>query len=67
MIGCGFMVGQIYALLFTLVAPVLSDQFGFTVEYTSHFYIGLSAAFFASSIIQYVIMGLISVLFSAFT
>jgi MFS family permease len=52
MIACGFMIGQVYAVLFTLVTPVLSDQFGFNVECTSHFFVGVSAAFCASSVIQ---------------
>ena len=51
MIACGFMIGQVYAVLFTLVTPVLSDQFGFNVECTSHFFVGVSAAFCASSVI----------------
>ena len=33
---------------------MLSDQFGFTVEYTSHYLIGVAVALFMGSVIQYV-------------
>jgi MFS family permease len=52
LIGCGYISGQFYALIFTLVTLILNDQFGFTVEYTSHFLIGVSVAFCLSSFIQ---------------
>ena len=52
LIGCGYMAGHLYSFLFTLVTPILSDQFGFSVEYTSHFLIGFSVAFCLSSFVQ---------------
>ena len=52
LILCGYLVGQLYAILTTLVTPVLSDQFGFTVEYTSHYLIGVAVAFLTASFIQ---------------
>lgn len=48
------MNGQLYAILTTLVTPVLSDQFGFSVEYTSHYLVGISATFIVASICQLV-------------
>ena len=48
----GHAVGMMYAIVFSLVAPVLSDTFGFTVEYTSHFYIGVACIYIASTFIQ---------------
>ena len=48
------MIGQVYAILTTLVTPVLSDQFGFSIEYTSHFLIAVSAAFMVGSVFQWV-------------
>lgn len=44
------MNGQLYSFLGTMVTPVLSDKFGLTVEYTSHFLIGIAAAFLLGSI-----------------
>ena len=46
------MIGHLYSLLFSLVTPVLSDQFGFNIEYTSHFLVGVSVAFCLSSFLQ---------------
>ena len=46
------MIGQMYAILTTLVTPVLSDQFGFSVEYTSHYFVGVSAVFIVASLSQ---------------
>ena len=50
-VACGDLTGMMYSVIYTLVTPILSDSFGFTVEYTSHFYLGVSLAFFASSLI----------------
>ena len=46
------MIGQVYAILNTLITPVLSDQLGFSVEYTSHFFVGVSVVFILASVIQ---------------
>ena len=45
------MDGQLYAIINTLVAPVLSDKFGFDVANTSHYFIGGSFIFLGSSFI----------------
>ena len=52
MVACGYLNGMMYAIVYTLFAPILSDMFGFTVEYTSYFFIGISCAFLATSFIQ---------------
>ena len=52
LVSSGFVIGQLYTILNTLVTPVLSDQFGFDVANTSHFLIGMAVAFIASSFIQ---------------
>ena len=41
-----------YTILNGMVAPVLSDQFGFDVEFTSHYLLGMSFAHIISSIFQ---------------
>ena len=51
-LACGFVNGQTYAVIYTLVTPVLSDQFGFTVANTALFYVGLAVGSFAACIIQ---------------
>ena len=50
--ACAYMVGQTYGPVSNLAAPVLSDHFGFTVEYTSYFFSALSIASVCSIIIQ---------------
>ena len=52
LVSCGYMIGQVYAILTTLVTPVLSDQFGFSVEYTSYYLAAVSVAFIVASVIQ---------------
>ena len=54
LIICSYVFGQFYSVISTLITPVLSDQFGFTVEYTSHYLIGVAVALFMGSVIQYV-------------
>lgn len=44
------MNGQLYTFLATMITPVLSDKFGLTVEYTSHFLIGIAAAYLVGSV-----------------
>ncbi|CAI8058537.1 hypothetical protein GBAR_LOCUS31827 [Geodia barretti] len=51
-IGCGYIAGKVYAILLTLVPPVLDNNFGFTVEYSSLFLLGVSAGFLSSSFIH---------------
>ena len=43
---------MVYTVISALVAPVLSDQFGFNVEYTSHFFLVMCSAYVTASIIQ---------------
>ena len=50
--GCSFLVGVVYTVLFGLGPPVLSDQFGFTVEHISQFFLVLSFANIAGAIFQ---------------
>ena len=48
----GFLVGLLYSVLATLVTPVLSDQFGFSVDFTAHYFNGMGLALFGTSFIQ---------------
>jgi MFS family permease len=41
-----------YTIVSALVPPVLSDQFGFNVEYTSHYLLVMSSAYLISSFLQ---------------
>ena len=41
-----------YTIVSGLAPPVLSDQFGFDVEYISHYLLVMSSAFVISSILQ---------------
>jgi MFS family permease len=50
--GCGFLGGMMYTIVSALVPPVLSDQFGFNVEYTSHYLLVMSSAYLISSFLQ---------------
>ena len=52
LVVCGYMIGQVYALITTLITPIMSDQFGFNVEYTSYFLTGAGVAFSSASILQ---------------
>jgi hypothetical protein len=51
-ISCGYTIGKVYAILLTLVTPILNNKFGFSVEHTAAFLIGLSAALLSSSFLQ---------------
>ncbi|CAI8042426.1 hypothetical protein GBAR_LOCUS23563 [Geodia barretti] len=52
LIGCGFLIGMGYTIFTSLITPVLSDQFGFTVQYISYFFLATSATYFGSSLVQ---------------
>ena len=52
LLACMMLNGMMNAVLSSLITPVLSDSFGFTVQYTSYFFIGVSCALLASSFIQ---------------
>ena len=52
LVVCGVLVGQAYACLDTLVPLVLSDKFGFSVEFVAHFYVGIAIVYITSSFIQ---------------
>ena len=45
-------MGMLYAFMATLISPVLSDMFGFTVGKTAMFFIGVSLANLGTSFIQ---------------
>ncbi|CAI8018978.1 hypothetical protein GBAR_LOCUS11454 [Geodia barretti] len=50
--GCGFLGGMMFTIVSALAPPVLSDQFGFDVENTSHYLLVMSSAYLISSILQ---------------
>ncbi|CAI8042429.1 hypothetical protein GBAR_LOCUS23564 [Geodia barretti] len=52
LVGCAFLIGASYAIFTSLITPVLSDQFGFSIKYTSYFFVVVSTAYFGSSILQ---------------
>jgi MFS family permease len=52
LVGCAFLIGACYTIFTSLITPVLSDQFGFSVKYTSYFFVVVSTAYFGSSILQ---------------
>jgi MFS family permease len=52
LVGCAYLIGMVYTVHSSLTTPVLSDQFGFSVKYTSYFFLALSAAYVSSSVIQ---------------
>jgi MFS family permease len=47
-----YITGQALSVVYTLVSPILSDQFGFTVYNTALFFVGLGVGGFASVLIQ---------------
>ena len=47
-----YVTGQAFALLYTLVSPILSDQFGFTVDNTALFFAALAVGGLASPFVQ---------------
>lgn len=52
LIGCTFLMHMFYVIFNTLITPVLSDQFGFSVKYISYFFLLVSAANINGSVIQ---------------
>jgi hypothetical protein len=48
-----YVTGQAFALLYTLVSPILSDQFGFTVDNTALFFTALAVGGLASPFVQF--------------
>jgi MFS family permease len=48
---CGLAGGHLYAINSTIIPPILSDQFGFNVKYTSYYFIGVAIALLASTFI----------------
>ncbi|CAI7994629.1 hypothetical protein GBAR_LOCUS1520 [Geodia barretti] len=52
LVGCSFLIGASYTIFTSLITPVLSDQFGFSIKYTSYFFVVVSTAYFGSSILQ---------------
>jgi hypothetical protein len=52
LVVCGVLVGHTFACLNTIVPLVLSDKFGFSVEFIPHFYSGIALAYITSSFIQ---------------
>ena len=51
MVMSGYMNGQILSVVFTLVTPVLSHQFGLSVANTSLFLLAVPGAYFGVIII----------------
>lgn len=52
LLGCGLLTGAAYTVFTSLITPVLSDQFGFTVKYTSYFFLAVSATYLMTSFVQ---------------
>ena len=52
MLLCSYVIGQIRGIFITVVTPVLSDQFGFSVADISYFFMLLNAALIVTCIIQ---------------
>jgi len=50
------MVGSCYVMLDTLLNPILSDHFGFTVADNSYFMFGILAMQMGGSILLYVVL-----------
>jgi predicted MFS family arabinose efflux permease len=50
--ACAYVNGQTLSVVYTLVAPILSDQFGFSVANTSLYFVALAVGCFTASIIQ---------------
>ena len=51
LILCGFVGGHLYSIIGTIISPVLSDQFGFSVKYASYYWIGVGVALFTSGFV----------------
>ena len=49
--ACGYVGGEVQAVIFTLVTPVLSHQFGFDVANTSLFLLAVPVAYLGVAIL----------------
>ena len=58
---CGYVIGSCFSVLYSLINPLLSDQFGFSVSNISHFFvaislINLSTTFFQSVFFKFLMI-----------
>ena len=56
LVFCGLVSGIYFTFIYTLVTPVLSDQFGFSIKYITYYYNGVAAVHFLSGFLVYVFM-----------
>ena len=47
-----YVSGEVLSITYALVSPMLSDQFGFTVENTALYFVGLAVGAFFSGFVQ---------------
>ena len=55
LVACACVTGSCYTVLDTLLNPILSDHFGFTVADNSYFMFGVLVVQFGGSILLYVL------------
>ena len=50
--SCGYVIGSCFSVLYTLINPLLSDKFGFSVSNISHFFVAISLVNLSATFIQ---------------
>ena len=51
-LASSYVIGQVLSVVYMLIAPVLSDKFGFSVANTSLYFVALTIPYFVSSFVQ---------------